>query len=218
MTRHGVLGGLLALGLFTAGNFAFAAEPTTTTIGNKSTNRNSLRDLRGSKRALHSFTDRKALVLVFLGTDCPISNLYLPTLLDLEKKVRPQQVQFLAIYPNETEDLDQVGMHSYDRGVPFPVLKDGSQKLADALGVTRVPTVVVLDGDFTIRYRGRVDDQYGVSFRKPKPTRNDLAVAIEEVLAGKPVSVAETEADGCLLSRTLPQPSATGVTYSKHVA
>src|SRR5262249_51407010 len=108
--------------------------------------------------------------------------------------------------------------HSYDRGVPFPVLKDFGQKLADALGVTRVPTVVVLDGDFTLRYRGRVDDQYGVSSRRPQPTRADLAAALDEVLEGKPVSVPETEADGCLLDRPRPQPARNDVTYSKQVA
>ena len=67
--------------------------------------------------------------------------------------------------------------------------------------MTRVPTVVVLDGDFTLRYRGRIDDRYGVAARRPKATRDDLAQALDEVLAGKKVSVAETEADGCLLDR-----------------
>src|SRR5207302_6009323 len=111
-----------------------------TAVGVKVANSSSLRDLRGGRRALHSFTGKKAVVLAFLGTECPVSNVYLPGLLDLEKQYRPKQVQFLAVYPNEHEDLDQVGVHAYDRNVPFPVLKDFGQKLADALGVTRVPT------------------------------------------------------------------------------
>ena len=119
---------------------------------------------------------------------------------------------------NEQDDLDTVAAHSADRDVPFPVLKDFGGKLAHILGVTRVPAVVVLDGAFVLRYRGRVDDRYGVAARRPKATRDDLALAVEEILGGKAVSVAETEADGCLLARDRQQPGKLGVTYSKHVA
>jgi mono/diheme cytochrome c family protein len=216
MTGRGTLGGILVFGLLVTAGAAAAGE--TTAVGTKVANAGTLRDLRGGRRALHGFTGKKALVLAFLGTECPLSNLYLPGLLDLEKQYRPKQVQFLAVYPNEHEDLDQVAVHAYDRRVPFPVLKDVGQKLADALGVTRVPAVVVLDGDFTLRYRGRIDDQYGVSFRRPKATRPDLAEALEDVLAGRPASVAETEADGCLLDRPRTPPARSDVTYSKQVA
>src|SRR5205085_449155 len=90
--------------------------------------------------------------------------------------------------------------------------------LADGLGVTRVPTVVVLDGDFALRYRGRVNDQYGVSARREKATRDDLATAIGEVIGGKKMSIAETEADGCVIDRGAKKSAKTGVTYSKDVA
>lgn len=187
-------------------------------IGDKAPNRNSLRDLRGNRRALHDFKDHHALVLVFLGADCPISNLYVPGLLDLEKKYRSKEVQFLAVYANEHEDLDQVALHSYDRDIPFPVLKDFGQRLAGVLGIERVPAVVLLDGDFILRYRGRIDDRYGAGVRRKKATRDDLAEAIDDVLAGKKVRVAETEADGCLLDRAGTTPARKDITYTKHVA
>src|SRR5437763_12524924 len=112
-------------------------------LGAKLPGGTALRDLRGSRRALHDFKNNKAVVLVFLGTDCPLSNLSLPRLLELEKKYRDKAVQFLAVYPNEKEDLEHLAVHSYDRDVPFPVLKDAGQKLADQAGVTRVPSVAV---------------------------------------------------------------------------
>ena len=189
-----------------------------TTIGVKAPDRGSLRDLRGNRRALYSFKDNRALVLVFLGADCPISNLYVPGLIALEKKYRGKGAQFLAVYANEHEDLDQVAMHTSDRDLPFPVLKDFGQRLADTLGVERVPAVVVLDKDFVLCYRGRIDDRYGVAARRPKATRDDLGQALEEVLAGKKVSVAETEPDGCLLDRASKKPARAGVTYTKDVA
>jgi peroxiredoxin len=218
MTKRDVLGGLLFVALLLGPGQAAAGEKPALALGDKVPNSNSLRDLRGNRRALHDFKNNKAIVLVFLGAECPVSNLYAPGLVALEKKYRPKQVQFLAVYPNEHEDLDRIATHSYDRDIPFPVLKDVGQRLADSIGVTRVPMVLVLDGDFALRYRGRVDDRYGVASRKPKATRADLAEAIDEVGASKKVSVAETEADGCLIDRPRQAKPRGDVTYSKQVA
>src|SRR5579884_2655656 len=187
-------------------------------LGEKLSKKSSLRDLRGNRRPLQDFKDHRALVLAFLGADCPISKLYVSSLLELEKKYRDKDVQFIAIYPNEHEDLDRVAVHSYECDIPSPVLKDFQQQLAGALGIERVPAVAVLDKDFVLRYRGRIDDRYGVAFRRDKATRQDLLEAIQDVLDGKKVRVAETEADGCLLDRGGSTAPRKDVTYTKHVA
>jgi oligopeptidase B len=223
MTRLCSRGALLLLALLLTGATPEAtAKPgengKALAVGQKVTRGGTLRGLRGNRRPLHDFKGYKAIVLAFVGTECPLSNLYLPGLLEQEKTYRKKGVQFLAVYPNEPEDLDQIAAHASDRDMPFPVVKDAGQKLADHLGVTRVPAVVVLDGDFVLRYRGRVNDQYGSASRRVKPTSEDLTVALDEVLAGKKVSVPETEVDGCLLGRGAKKKPRADVTYSKHVA
>lgn len=219
MLKSGI-SSVLAMALLAALGSQSRAEglPGAKPIGEIVPDSHSLRDLRGSSRPLHSFSKHKAVVLVFLGTECPISKLYVPSLLQLEKTYRAKNVQFLAVYPNEQEDFDQLAAHAYDMGVPFPVLKDGGQKLAALVGVTRVPSVVVLDGQFKLSYRGRVDDRYTASARRHEATRADLAQAIDEVLAGKTVSVSETEVDGCLVNKTRKPPVRTDVTFAKDVA
>ena len=82
----------------------------------------------------------------------------------------------------------------------FPVLKDPDQK-SPTIWCEAHAEAFVLNGAGVICYAGRIDDQYGIGFQKPKPTRKDLAVAIDEVLAGKSVSQATTEAAGCLIGR-----------------
>src|SRR5262249_19339099 len=80
------------------------------------------------------------------------------------------------------------------------------------------PEAFVLDARGEVRYRGRIDDQYGVGTMRPKPTRRDLAEALTELLAGKPVSKPRTEAVGCRIGR-LPEPARKGdVTYAKQVS
>src|SRR4051812_29444187 len=105
MFMRGALCSLLFLGLLLGA--ASAADKTKPSpIGEKAPG-GALRDVRGNRRALHDFKGNKALVVAFVGTDCPVSNLYLPELIELEKKSRKKGVQFLAVYPNESEDLEQ---------------------------------------------------------------------------------------------------------------
>jgi hypothetical protein len=102
-------------------------------------------------------------------------------------------------------------------GLSFPFLKDVCNELADKLGVERTPEVVVLDVQHRIRYRGRIDDQFAIGVHRPAPTRRDLALALEELLSGKDVSVAKTEPVGCRIGR-IRRPGKGEVTYAKQVA
>ncbi len=91
--------------------------------------------------------------------------------------------------------------------------------MADQLGARRTPEAFIVDSSTTIRYHGRIDDQFGIGFARPgKPTRRDLAAALDEILAGKAVSVPRTEVSGCRIGRVA-QPKADGrITYAKHVS
>jgi peroxiredoxin len=178
----------------------------------------SLKDVSGREVALSDFRDKKAVVIVFTGTECPVNNYYMPRLNELHGKYAARGVQFLAVNSNPQDSVEAVANHAKSAGLPFPVLKDADQKVADLLGAARTPEAVLLDSRRTICYRGRIDDQYGVGFRRPTPNRRDLAEALEEVLAGKPVSVARTQAAGCLIAR-LKKTGTTGtITYTNQIA
>jgi hypothetical protein len=112
-----------------------------------------------------------------------------------------------------------VAAHARKFAVPFPVLKDPANRVADAFAAERTPEAFVLDRAGRVRYRGRIDDQFGISYRRPgKPTRRDLACALDEVLAGKHVTVPRTPVAGCLIARARKAKSAGPVTYAKHVS
>jgi peroxiredoxin len=155
----------------------------------------------GQQHSLRSFKDKKAFVIIFVGTECPLANLYFPTLAEMQKKYAKQGVQFLAINSNDQDTMPEVVIHARERQLPFPVLKDADQKAADALGAKRTPETFLLDSKYIIRYRGRIDDQYGYTYRRAAPTRTELKDAIEELLAGKPITTPVTECRGCLIGR-----------------
>jgi peroxiredoxin len=177
-----------------------------------------LKDMHRRPRALDGFKDKKALVVAFVGTECPLTNLYVPTLVDLHKEFAEKGVQFLAINSNVQDSFLQVAAHAQERDVPFPVLKDFDNKVAEAFGAKRTPEVFLLDAGRVIRYHGRIDDQYGIGYQREKPTRRDLREALEELLAGKPVTTPQTEAPGCLIARARKSRTEGEVTYAKQVS
>ena len=81
------------------------------------------------------------------------------------------------------------------------MLKDVGNELADRLGVERTPEVFVLDAGRVVRYRGRVDDQFGFGVHRPAPAHRDLAAALDDLLAGRPVATPRTEPAGCRVGR-----------------
>jgi peroxiredoxin/mono/diheme cytochrome c family protein len=177
-----------------------------------------LRDYRGAERELREFGKARLVVVTFLGTDCPIARLYAPRLSGLAKEYEPRGVAFLGIDANQQDAIAEIERYTRDGHIAFPILRDVNNVVADRFGALRTPEAFVLDSERVIRYRGRIDDQYGIGFQRIKIGRRDLATALDELLSGKPVSVPETAAPGCFIGRIKPEPKSDALTYSKHVA
>ncbi|MFO0851154.1 MAG: redoxin family protein [Gemmataceae bacterium] len=174
-------------------------------------------DARGLTRTLADFGEKRAFVLVFTNTTCPLAQRYLPTLHGLERAYRDKGVQFVGVNAAEDDSLVATATHAVRYGVEFPVVKDFGAALARTLGVRRTPEAVVLDADKRLRYRGRIDDQYRLGGTRPDPTTHDLRDALDAVLAGKPVATPETPADGCPIPFPKPR-RPRDVTFAEHVA
>ena len=121
----------------------------------------------------------------------------MPRIVELEKEYRNKDVQFVVINVAPNDTMVEVAYQGIQLDATFPFCKDFDGVVAPALGVTRTPQVVVLDGERKLRYRGRVDSQFSVAGVKPNSGREDLKLAIEDILAGRPVEVAETTVEGC---------------------
>ena len=146
------------------------------------------------------------------------SRLYVPTLIALENTFRDQDVQFVGVFSNSSEDLLEMATFAHDYEIPFPVVKDPFNHLADHLKVARVPEVVLLDRELNVLYKGQINDQYRAGGRLPEVKHHYLRDAIDEFLAGKPVSTPSTLASGCHIDRYREPRYETPVTFNKHVA
>ena len=178
----------------------------------------SLRDFHGNLHTLAQYGEKKAVVLVFLGTECPLARLYAPRLQELSRELADKGVAFLGMDANSHDTPTMLTAFAQTHHVEFPLLKDVGNVVADQLGAARTPEVFVLDAQRVVRYHGRIDDQYGIGVQRTKPTRRDLAVALDELLGGRAVSEPASPASGCLIARVSKIEPHGDVTYNKHVA
>jgi peroxiredoxin len=160
----------------------------------------------------------KAVVVFFLGTECPVNNAFMPRLGELHKAYADKGVAFVAINSNSHDTPVRVATHAAEHKLPFPILKDSGNVVADQFGARRTPEAFVLYPAGTILYQGRIDDQFGVGYRRTAPTRRDLALAIDAVLAGKPVEQPLTAVEGCIIARAITPKASGSVTYTKQVS
>ena len=124
-----------------------ASPPGTTLVKFK------LNTIEGKPWSLDDCKDKKAVVVLFIGTQCPINNAYMPKLVEMEKEFRDKGVQFVAINSNELDTVEKIAKHAKKHGLTFPVLHDDKHLVAMRFGAERHPTAYVLDGEHKISLR-----------------------------------------------------------------
>lgn len=159
------------------------------------------KDIRALPRSLVDLGEKKAYVLVFTTTHCPLVRRCMPKLIDLDRRFGPRDVQLVAVNVGVDDTIRDMAAQAIEFDAAFPFVKDGDHSCVKALGVDRTPQVVVLNAERKLVYRGRIDDQFRLGGARPEPSRRDLEVAIEEVLEGRAVTVPETTVDGCLITK-----------------
>jgi peroxiredoxin len=156
-----------------------------------------LDDYNSVRHSLTNYKSSKAIVLMFIATQCPVSNAYNERMVQLYKDYTSKGVAFIGINSNKQEGTDEIKEHAQEHGFLFPILKDNNNIIADKLGASVTPEIFVLNSKFEILYHGRIDD----SKKQEKVTSRDLRTALDAILDRKPVEITETKAFGCSIKR-----------------
>ncbi|MGC2659906.1 MAG: redoxin domain-containing protein [Bryobacteraceae bacterium] len=143
----------------------------------------------------------KARVLLFVRTDCPLTNRYAPELRRISQEFATRGVTFWLVYPGKSELEKDISTQVTEYGLPGTVVRDTDQSLVKLSHAIVSPEAAVFDAGGKLRYHGRIDDQWS-DFGKGHPTAqsHDLEDAIADVLANKVVAHPETHAVGCALA------------------
>lgn len=162
----------------------------------------------GRTHKASEYASAKILAIVFESNHCPVSQLYEGRIEKLYADYRSKGVTLVAINPNNaksvrldelgytdvTDSLPEMKLRAKLRGIDWPYLYDGeTQGVSTTFGAVATPHIFIFDQQRKLRYQGRIDDNQREDLVKSTDARN----ALDALLAGRPVPVAETKAFGC---------------------
>ncbi len=161
----------------------------------------SLKDFEGRIWELQKLDQYQAIVVMFVGCECPLARLYTARLHELRNEFPADSVAWMLVNSNQQDSLSELKQFAKANQVSIPLLKDPGNRVADQFGADRTPEVFLLDRERKIRYRGRVDDQYTYGRQRPQATSKNLHDAIESLLDGREIATPQTTVSGCLIGR-----------------
>ncbi len=157
--------------------------------------------LKDTEDKLHSLKtlgeEKKAILLVFLATQCPVVDDYIVRINALYKEYKERDVQIVGVHPNKHEKIEEIKKYKEKHKLAFTILKDTDNVLADYFNARRTPEVFLIDSKKILRYRGAIDDS------RQDPKTQYLRSNLDLVLEGKaiPDKQKKTRAIGCLIKR-----------------
>ena len=142
-----------------------------------------------------------AEVMFFLTNDCPISNFYAPEIQRICRDYGGRGVSCALVYVDPTSDPGTVRKHREEFGYSnLPAILDSKHRVVEAAGAKVTPQAVVVGRDGKVLYSGRIDNFYaGLGKPRRQATVHDLRAALDEILAGKPVTTPKTDSVGCYI-------------------
>ena len=152
----------------------------------------------GKSDSLSSTERHKATVFVFLSSECPISNSYMPMLTKLSTEFAPQDIVFFGVIADPDVPVEEAKKFGSDFKFPSDILMDSKQELAAILSAHVTPEVVIISSSGKTLYQGRIDDRY-VALGKARMSarHNDLRDALTNIADGKKVKNPSTKVIGC---------------------
>ncbi|MCB1774437.1 MAG: hypothetical protein KDI88_12535 [Gammaproteobacteria bacterium] len=156
-----------------------------------------LAGIEGTTHSLYEQNGAHGTVVVVRDPACPVSRRYGPRIAKLANHFGRQGFSFVFIYPSLDLGHGQRVDDARKLAVDGVYAERGSFALAEHLGVKSTGDVFLLDRYGDIRYRGAVDDQFGLGYTRDAPTSHYLRNALEDLQAGRPVRIPATAAPGC---------------------
>lgn len=175
-----------------------------------------MKNVDGKATSIAKVAGRKGTLVIFTCNSCPWVKAWEPRMVEIGNAYAKKDVGVIMINPNDpsqkSEDgFDEMVARAKKLGMAFPYAVDATSDIARAFGATRTPEAFLFDADGRLVYHGTIDD----NAQKPdEVTERYLADALDAVLAGRDVPMAETKALGCTIKFRAAKEAAAGKSAS----
>lgn len=155
----------------------------------------------GKKYSLASFKDKRALIVIFSCNHCPYVQANEDRIKQIQKDYTDNGVEVIAINSNDDmgypeDSFENMKKRAAEKKFNFLYLRDDDQSVAHAYDATHTPEIFLFDNERKLAFHGKIDDNW----QEPDKVQNPyLRNALDELLAGKEISVPETFTIGCTI-------------------
>lgn len=141
----------------------------------------------------------KVIVLIFVRTNCPVSNRYAPEIQRLSTEYR--EAHFFLVYVDKKESAETIRRHDREFGYQLPALRDLQHGLVKLSQAQITPEAAVFDSTRRLAYHGRIDNLYeDFGHARKSASTHELDDAIRAAQAGRSPTAASVPAVGCYIS------------------
>lgn len=163
-----------------------------------------LPDVQGKTLKLADFAG-KYVVLEWTNPDCPFVRKHYNSgnMPALQVDAKGKDVVWLSITSTNPQSSEYKAPAELQRWMdgkkaqPQAILFDRAGTTGHAYGAKATPHMYVIDPQGRLVYMGAIDDKRSINPDDVKTAKNYVRAALDEALAGRPVSVASTVAYGC---------------------
>lgn len=162
-----------------------------------------MKDISGKEISFKDAMKENGLLVMFSCNTCPVVHKYESRTVESCKKALDNKIGVVLLNSNEAyrekgDSYDDMKDYARKLSYGWNYVVDDKSSMADAFGATRTPEVFLFDKSGKLVYHGAIDDN---SNGPDEVTRKHLSIAIDELKAGKAVSVNNTKSVGCTIKR-----------------
>ena len=178
-----------------------------------------LLDHHGAAHELYYYGDAPAVVLIVQGNGCPIVRNALADYRAVSDAYAPKGVEFFMLNANLQDGRPTIAEEAREWAIPYRILVDETQLVAESLGLTRTAEVLVIDPrTWEIAYRGPANDRLSYERQKQSASEHYLSDALDALLDGAAVTVTSRDAMGCLINLPGTNADHAAISYSDTIA
>jgi peroxiredoxin len=160
-----------------------------------------MKSVTGKSLSIADVEGKNGTLVVFTCNACPFVKSWQERIAALGHEAMNRGIGVIAINPNDparnAEDgFAEMQKRSKKLGLKFNYVVDATSDVARAFGATRTPEVFLFDKSGKLVYHGAVDDN---AHQPDQVSERYLKNAIDAVVAGESVPVAETKSIGCTI-------------------
>jgi len=162
-----------------------------------------MKDVSGKTISLKQVKKENGLLVMFSCNTCPVVIANQSRAKQICGYASDKKIGVAVINSNEGgrsdgESFESMQAYASQQSYQWFYLLDKNDVLADAFGASRTPECYLFDKDGKLMYHGAIDDSPG---KIDNVKRHYLKIAIDEMVAGKNITIQESRSIGCSINR-----------------